>query len=173
MAARAGSRTRRGASLLSLLLAAAAPQLAAQGLPNDLDAAKAKALAAGRPLLVFCSGSDWDAASGAFVADQLGKPRIVEALGTTHDLVHLDLRLRPQDTPAVQERGRVAGALRQLGVWRFDQLPCVVLFDAKGSLRGRTLVPSGRAERTQTLVRELTTAAARADVPGAEPGRAG
>ena len=151
---------------------ALSPTLAAQAMATDLATARANAVAAGKPMLMFFTGTDWDANSAAIVAEQLTNKRVVEALQGDHVLLHIDLLLRGQSDVAVKSRDQASSVLRQFGVWRHDQLPCVVLLDRNGRIRGRSLLLPGKPDRVLAIVRELTSAAAHASATVVDPARA-
>jgi len=156
------------AAIVALILLA--DVAGSQSPPADVDGARARAIAASRPLAVFCTGSDWDAASET-VVKELQKARFLEPVAASHELAHVDLAIASQDSVAVTARDRAATTLRQLGVWRFDQLPCVIFFDSRGVVRGRSLLPA-KLERAHALLREIEAASRHALAPGPEPGRA-
>ena len=142
-----------------LALAAAAP-LPAQELPSDLAAARAEAAAKGKRLWVFLTATDAVPASATVVSEALQQRRLQEALAGDAVLVHVDLRLKGNNSTAVQAREKAAPAMHELGVWRHDQLPCAVLLDGKGRELGRTLLPPVKLDKTLALLREVADAAA-------------
>lgn len=154
---------RRAAALAvagALVFAGATVSLPAQELPGDLAAARAEATAKGKRLWVFLTATDAVPASATVVSEALQQRRLQEALGADAVLVHVDLRLKGNNSTAVQAREKAAPAMHELGVWRHDQLPCAVLLDGKGRELGRALLPPGKLDKTLALLREVADASA-------------
>lgn len=155
-----------------LAVAVALRLAAAQELPSDLAAARAAAAQAGKPLWVFATASDVGAASAAVIGEQLHQRKLQEAVGESAVLVHVDLRLKGNNSASVQAREQAVAALHQLAAWRHDQLPCAILFDVNGRELGRTLLPPGKVDKAIALLREVQSAAAPAQQAALDPAKA-
>lgn len=151
---------RRAALAVLWMLAVVLAPVGAQDLPSDLAAARAEAAAKGKRLWVFLTATDAVPASAAVVTEALQQRRLQEALAADAVLVHVDLRLKGNNSTAVQAREKAAPTMHELGVWRHDQLPCAVLLDGTGRELGRTMLPPAKLDKTLALLREVADAAA-------------
>lgn len=159
-------------SSVLLLIAATSTGLRCQTLETDLDKAIASAAGSRKHLLVFVTGSDWNSASESLVNEQLANKRLIGPLAAKHVLAHLDLRIRDKSDSSVRTRAKVSEALRYLGIWRHDQVPCVILRDDKGRNRGRSILLPGKLDRTISMIHDLEDAAEVAARPATDAERA-
>lgn len=129
-----------------------------QQMESSFEAARLASTAQSKPILAIVTGSDWDATSRVIAEEQLVQRRFQDAYASKFVLMHLDLRIRSKGDEEAKARDRAVGSILQIGVWREEQVPCAVLVDLKGEVRGRTFLAGTKLDQTLASIGDMVSA---------------
>lgn len=126
-----------------------------QAMESSFEAARLASTSRSKPILAIVTGSDWEPVSRVLAAEHLAQRRFQEAHAAEFVLLHVDFRIRGKGDEEDKARERARTSLLQLGVWREEQIPCAVLVDLKGEVRGRTALTGTKLDQTLATLGDL------------------
>lgn len=129
--------TVRYAACLGTFVCLLGQQMAAQQMESNFEVARTISVKEGKPILAVVTASDWSDSSKLVANEHLKNRRFTETFGAAFVLMHVDYTVTNTGDAAEKSRAAARINLERLGIRRMELVPCAVLIDVQGQVRGR------------------------------------
>jgi Tfp pilus assembly protein PilF len=161
------------ATLLCAIELIISQQLAAQQFETNFEAARTISVKDGKPILAIATASDWGDGSKAVADEHLKNRRFTETFGPAFVLMHVDYTVTKTGKSADEARAAVRIGLERLGIRRMEMLPCAVLLDAQGLVRGRAAIVGTKLDSMMDSLSLMVSAYAAVSLPSTDAEKSG
>lgn len=148
-------------------------QLTAQQFESNFEAARTISVKDGKPVLAIVTASDWGDASKAVANEHLKNRRFTETFGPAFVLMHVDYTVTSAGDAAEKARAAARVNLERLGIRRMELVPCAVLIDVQGQVRGRAPIVGTKLDSMMDSLSLMVGAYSAVTLPAPDPDKSG
>ena len=167
------SSATRFAACLAALVCLREQQLPAQEFEFDFEAARTLSVKADKSILAVVTASDWTDGSRIVAQEHLKNRRFTETFRSDHVLMHVDYVVKKDGAAAEEARSTARINLERLGIRRMELLPCAVLIDVQGQIRGRAPIIGNKFASLMDSVGLMVRAHAAVTLKATDPEKSG